>query len=181
MSADGRFAHLGSIFLQTCSEEVINTLNALSIVDATSMSLEAILHTLRDVFYSIDIEEVYLKSANIHRLSNEDLRSYYIRMMNIVKLASYYLPHPQRADWIDAQSRSNFLKHAPSDFSHSTKEEEIKRGQRYSGPEIFTNFLEYTKATKKRNDQGIHNLKDGNYRGSRYTKSKDKTSYRPRS
>ena len=163
-----------SIFLQTCSEEVINTLNALSVVEVTAMSLEAILHTLRDVFYSIDIEEVYLKSSNIQRLSHEDLRSYYIRMMNIIKLASYYLPPPQRMDWIDANSRSNFLKHAPSDFVSTSKEEEIKRGQRYTGPEIFSNYLEYVKATKKKNELGIHNLKEGSNRHPKQTRPRDR-------
>ena len=164
-----------SIFLQTCSEEAINTLNALSVVDVTSMSLENILHTLRDVFYSIDIEDVYLKSSNIHRLANEDLRTYYIRMMNMVKLASYNLNPSQRLEWIDAQSRSQFLKHVPSEFAHNTREEEIKRGKRYTGPEIFTNYLEYVKATKKKNDLGIHNLREGSSRPQRNPRYRERS------
>ena len=149
-----------SIFLQTCSDEVISTLNALSPVDMTSSSLETILHTLRDVYFAIDVESLFLSSSNIPRLTNEDLRSYYIRIMNLLKLASYHLPPSQRPDWVDESARSQFLKHVPSDFAAMTREEEVKRGKRYGGQDVFANYLEYIKATRKKNDQGIYNLRD---------------------
>ena len=149
-----------SIFLQTCSDDVISTLNALSPVDMTSLSLESILHTLRDVYYSIDIEAVFLSSSHVQRMTNEDLRSFYIRLMNLLKLASYHLSPSQRPDWIEDTARSQFLKHVPSDFAAMTREEEVKRGKRYGGQEVFANYLEYIKATRRKNDMGIHNLRE---------------------
>ena len=98
----------------------------------------------------------------------------------MIKLASYNLNPTQRLEWIDAQSRSNFLKHVPNEFAAECKEEEIKRGKRYTGPEIFTNYLEYQKASKRRNDLGIHNLRDGSNRRHRNSRNRERSGERPR-